>query len=254
MHGVITNMATWKLVCFAGGGLAISLFTAGCSGRQEINGEFNVSYAWIDGKLQNTVIEMTKPKGPTSEATRRAVIETGQTYIAGTMQASDLRRANGRIRVSIYGTPPYFVQIGASAITEPDFSELRAAVEKEDIGRILQLTTTFENANQRELPSRQTAIAIAAAGGHVKSVQTLLALGADPNIADGIGVTPLMNADPSWGRRDGEDSGPCWCEPHCHQQGWQFSNFACEANSVERKCSRCLQQNGKTIDFRGLFG
>jgi hypothetical protein len=187
-------MAAWKIVCFASLGLAVSVTVTGCDRGPAINGEFNVSYVWIDGKLQNAVIALEKPKGSISEATRKAVVETVRPYIADTMQASGLSRASGRIRASIYGTPPYFVQIRASAITEPDFSELRAAVEREDIERIRHLVTSFHNLNQRELPSRQTALAIAAAGGHVKSLQTLLLLGADPNIADGIGVTPLMNA------------------------------------------------------------
>ncbi|MGO9084908.1 MAG: ankyrin repeat domain-containing protein [Candidatus Sulfotelmatobacter sp.] len=79
-------------------------------------------------------------------------------------------------------------------ITEPDFSALTAAVEKEDTAAIRKMVTTFQNVNQRELPSRQTALAIAAVGGRVKSLRTLLELGADPNLSDYIGMTPLMYA------------------------------------------------------------
>jgi hypothetical protein len=166
----------------------------GCERQPAINGEFNVSYTWTEGRIGNAVIQMEKPKESISDNTRDAVIETVQPYVADTMQASGLNRAKGHITVSISGTPPYFVRIGTSAITEPDFSELRSAVETENIDRIRQLVITFNNVNQRELPSRQTALAIAAVGGRIKSLQALLALGADPNIADSIGVTPLMNA------------------------------------------------------------
>ncbi|MDT8066822.1 MAG: ankyrin repeat domain-containing protein [Terriglobia bacterium] len=52
----------------------------------------------------------------------------------------------------------------------------------------------YGNVNQRELPSRQSALAIAALGRHDKSVRVLLDLGADVNDADYIGMTPLMDA------------------------------------------------------------
>jgi len=105
-----------------------------------------------------------------------------------------LKRASGDIRVIIYGPPPYFVQVGGFEITEPNFSALYAAVEMEDTQEIRRVVSTYNNVNQRELPSRRTALAIAAAGGHVKSLRTLLELGSDPNLSDYIGVTPLMDA------------------------------------------------------------
>jgi ankyrin repeat protein len=98
------------------------------------------------------------------------------------------------VRLVISGLPPYFVQVPRFAITEPDFSELKAAVESEDVEKIRALVARYGNVNQRELPSQQTALAVAAAGRHDASLQMLLVLGADANSADQIGVTPIMNA------------------------------------------------------------
>jgi hypothetical protein len=187
-------MRAWKITCFADLTLLVTIVLAGCNHRPAINGEFNVSYAWVDGRLQTAVIETVKAQGPTSEAARNAIVETVQPYVADRVRAAALSRAAGRISVTIYGSPPYFVQIREFAITEPDFSALTVAVEKDDSEGIRKLISAYDNVNQRELPSRQTALAIAAAGGHVKSLRTLLELGADPNLSDYIGVTPLMNA------------------------------------------------------------
>jgi uncharacterized protein len=64
----------------------------------------------------------------------------------------------------------------------------------QDLNKIRQIVMQYHNVNQRELPSLQTAVAIAAAGKDIQSLRTLLKLGADPNISDYIGVTPLMAA------------------------------------------------------------
>jgi len=167
---------------------------AGCSHGPGISGEFRISYVWADGKLQTAVVETVKPQGPISQAARSVIVETVQPYIAEGTRAAGLKRASGDIRVIIYGPPPYFVQVGGFEITEPNFSALYAAVEMEDTQEIRRVVSTYNNVNQRELPSRRTALAIAAAGGHVKSLRTLLELGSDPNPSDYIGVTPLMDA------------------------------------------------------------
>jgi ankyrin repeat protein len=86
------------------------------------------------------------------------------------------------------------VQVTSSTITEPNFSQLKMAVEQENIEAIRSFVRRHNNVNQRELPSQQSALAIAAAGRHDNSVKTLLELGADVNCADYIGITPLMNA------------------------------------------------------------
>jgi len=173
--------------------LVATILMAGCSSKPAVNGEFNVSYAWADGRLQTAAVERVKPQGSISEAARKVIVDTVQPYIADGVRAANLRRATGRIGVIIYSPPPYYVQTGGFAIIEPDFFAL-TAVEKENTGAVRKMISTYQNVNQRELPSRQTALAIAAAGGHIKSLRTLLDLGADPNLSDYIGMTPLMNA------------------------------------------------------------
>lgn len=98
------------------------------------------------------------------------------------------------MRLTVLGAPPYFVQVERLTITDPDFAVLAAAVEREDIAAIHAYVTKYGNVNSRELPSRQTALGLAAAGGRDESLKALLQLGAEVNSPDYIGVTPLMNA------------------------------------------------------------
>jgi ankyrin repeat protein len=93
--------------------------------------------------------------------------------------------------VTLSGSSPYLVSIGQFSITSPDISQLNAAVELEDVGQITSLISKHHNVNQRELPSERTALYMAVAGAKNKSLQTLLDLGADPNIPDYKGDMPL---------------------------------------------------------------
>jgi len=174
--------------------LLSAVLMAGCSRRPAINGEFRIDFVWAKGRLKSAIVEAVKPQERVSQATRKAITETAQPFITDALRAADLTQATGRIQIAIYGSPPYFVQLRELSITEPDFSKLALAVEQEDTESIRSIIGKYDNVNQRGLPSRQTALAVAAAGGRVRSLRTLLELGADPNRSDYIGVTPLMNA------------------------------------------------------------
>jgi ankyrin repeat protein len=172
----------------------VAIAVGGCNRKPAINGEFNVTYDWVDGAVQSSVVQAVKPQGPVPDSARRVILDIVKLYIADGVQAANLKRASGRIDAVIYSPPPYYVQPREFVITEPDFSALTAAVEKEDTAAIRKMIASFQNVNQRDLPSRQTALAIAAVGGRVQSLRTLLELGADPNLSDNIGMTPLMYA------------------------------------------------------------
>ncbi len=187
-------MRAWKAACCAGLPLMMAIAVGGCNRKPAINGEFNITYVWVDGAVKSAVVQAVKPQGTVPNSTGNVILDLIEPYIADGVQAANLRRASGRIDAVIYSPPPYYVQPREFVITEPDFSALTAAVEKEDAPAIRKMIASFQNVNQRELPSRQTALAIAAVGGRVKSLRTLLELGADPNLSDYIGMTPLMYA------------------------------------------------------------
>lgn len=167
---------------------------AGCSRQPSINGDFRISYVWDNGRVSSARVEPVKPHARLSRTVSDEILRTAQPFIANTVNAANLSHGTGLVQLTIYGPKPSFVQVQQLTIVEPSFAELEIAVERQDTARIRDLVSRFHNVNQRELPSRQTALAIAAAGGYVESMNTLLQSGADPNISDYIGVTPLMNA------------------------------------------------------------
>lgn len=172
---------------------AVVLF-AGCSNAPEINGTFDVSFVWRDGKLQSTKVNPIERTRTPSALQSEGVAKLSESYIADEGRAANLNAASGVCRITVLGRPPYLVQVASVTITEPDFSQLKMAVEQENTEEIRTLVRRYGNVNQRELPSRQSALSIAAAGRHDKSLRSLLDLGADVNGADHIGITPLMNA------------------------------------------------------------
>jgi len=131
---------------------------------------------------------------PLSESARHQIVEISRSYIADAVSNSNLRCARGQIQILISGPRPYFVSLEKLSITEPDFSALSAAVEREDVDDIRFLVTKYRNVNQKDLPSQNTALGIAVAAGRPRSIEALLAMGADANLANQMGTTPLMFA------------------------------------------------------------
>jgi ankyrin repeat protein len=107
---------------------------------------------------------------------------------------ANLQTARGTVSVSIPGGPPFVVALRRLEIQEPNFSELRSYVESQSIDQIRQFINQYHSINQRELDGQATALFYAARNSDVKALQTLLALGADPNIPDSNGDTPLAAA------------------------------------------------------------
>jgi hypothetical protein len=169
------------------------LLTA-CTYGPEIDGTFDVSFVWTDSKLQSAKVRAQGPARSPSPSQLKTIAKLSESYVIENVRAANLKRAAGVARLQIIGSPPYLMRVASFDITEPDFSELKAAVEHEDTSKVRALAMRYGNVNQRELPSQQTALAVAAAGRHYTSVRILLELGADVNSVDRIGVTPLMNA------------------------------------------------------------
>ncbi len=171
----------------------VLIVLSGCGPGRIINGQFQVSFTFADGKLETATVVPIRSES-ISPAVARQIVRVAEPYVEDAVRMANLNRAKGHIRMLISGSPPYFVRIDQLSITEPDFSELSAAVEKEDIGQIRALVVRYRNVNEKEIPSQDTALAIAAAGGKFQSLRVLLALGADANLTNQIGTTPLMFA------------------------------------------------------------
>jgi ankyrin repeat protein len=130
---------------------------------------------------------------PSSRARDLITRECGL-IVSDQLKRSNLTKAQGDLKITLSGPPPYAIFTSPINITVPNLAELAAAVEDEDVKQIKSLVQQNQNVNQRELPSQRTALFNAVAGRHLKSVRALLDLGADPNIADFEGDTPLKTA------------------------------------------------------------
>lgn len=165
---------------------------SGCAQHSAVNGDYRVSYVWDHGRVTSATVEPLKTQEQLSHSAKDEIVSTAQPFIVNAVNASNLSYAKGLVELTIFSPQPFFVQLKRLTITEPNFEDLAFAVEKQDADGIRRMVNRFHNVNQRN--SGQTALCIAAAGGYTRSIAALLELGADPNLSDSIGTTPLMNA------------------------------------------------------------
>lgn len=76
---------------------------------------------------------------------------------------------------------------------EPPQQQLRRAAQAGDVAQIAALAPRLPDLNATDSRGR-TAVMLATLHGQTAAVKALLSLGADPNVADGNGVTPLQAA------------------------------------------------------------
>jgi hypothetical protein len=164
----------------------------GCSRPRSVNGLYAATFEW-DLALKDLKIDRIQGDVLTSAA--KSTIDTQLAKDIGERLAkANLSNAKGNLNFSVSGKPPYVLLLGKFEITEPDISDLMLAVEREDTSTIASLVFRYHNVNQKELPSQRTALHNASSGGKANSASQLLALGADPNIPDFEGDTPLIAA------------------------------------------------------------
>jgi hypothetical protein len=187
-------MRTFARFRFATVAVVSATLIAGCSRQPTVNGDYRVMYVWDHGRVAAAKVEAVKPGEQISPSAKDEILSTARPFIGNIVSASNLTQAKGLVKLTIFSPKPFFVQVHELTITEPDFEDLVFPVELQDTEGIRRQVNTFHNVNQRAFGSRRTALSFAAAGGYISSMKTLLELGADPNLSDDIGVTPLMYA------------------------------------------------------------
>jgi hypothetical protein len=173
---------------------AIVVALDSCHETAAINGEYKIEFVWANGMLESDIVSSTKGQDNVRQYEQNKIAELAKPIIGEQVRKANLHRAIGSLYLIILGKPPYLVELQQFSIAKPNFQDLSAAVQAQDVSTIRRIVMQYQNVNQRELPSLQTATGMAAAGGHIESLRTLLELGADPNIPDYIGVTPLIAA------------------------------------------------------------
>jgi hypothetical protein len=171
----------------------LGIVFVGCRKPERADGKYVLVFAW-DGKIQKSQLFRDGADSEVRPAVRDEVLRNAEPAIAEQLKKANLRYAGGKVKVTVSGPPPYAVFTGTVEISNPNISKLFAAVERENVDKIRLLTAQDHNVNQREVPSERTALFTAAAGSHVKSLQTLLELGADPALSDFEGDSPLHAA------------------------------------------------------------
>ena len=81
----------------------------------------------------------------------------------------------------------------AALAGEPPEQQLRRAAQAGDVAQIAALAPQLPDLNATDSQGR-TAVMLATLHGQTAAVKALLSLGADPNVADGNGLTPLQAA------------------------------------------------------------
>jgi uncharacterized protein len=184
-----TRACFWSIVA----ALLLLMLLDSCHVGPRADGNYVIRFAWDRGLREVEVVrERTDRQLPA--AIRNEVVGEAEPIIEEQLKKANLTRAEGELRLVLSGPPPYAVFPSGIQILRPSISELFAAVDLEDVDKIKALVSQHQNVNQRELPNQRTALFMAAAGRRIRSLQALLDLGADPNIPDFEGDTPLGTA------------------------------------------------------------
>jgi hypothetical protein len=166
-----------------------------CSRGVLVDGDYFVSFQWDEKAIAKAEIKKNSETGPKVTGIVEAEVrKISQDVIKTQMEHANLRVGSGILQMRIAASSPYFTSIQRFDITRPGFGDLASAVERQDSKAIQEIVSQYHNVNQKDLVSQDTALEVAAAGGSIESLCTLLRLGADPNISNRLGDTPLIMA------------------------------------------------------------
>jgi hypothetical protein len=173
--------------------LFLLILILACRVHSGAGGSYEVVFVW-NGYLRSAEVIREGSTHTITANVRDDIIREAEPIIREQLKRANLVEAEGKLKLVLSGLPPYVVSSSGIQILRPSISQLLGAVEREDVKEINALVSRNRNVNQKELPSERTALFMAAAGGRLKSLRALLALGADPNLPDFEGDTPIQAA------------------------------------------------------------
>ncbi len=160
------------------------------------NGPYTVEFVWDHGSTTARLAGRSA-KLHLDSSLRDLILKEAEKVVADQLPMTGFSRAEGYLELTVLGPTPAFVEIHKFQVTQPDILQIMAAVEREDIRELRRLISLSQNVNVKQPPAWRTPLYTAAAGNHPKSVEVLVELGADPNIADINGSTALSAASMS---------------------------------------------------------
>jgi hypothetical protein len=173
--------------------IPLLVYGLGCMHSQPLTGKYSGRFDWQDG-LKDVTLALESDGHKRLDLTNKEIHDQIESAIREHVERANLRSARGTIAITLFGNSPLAISVRNLKIQVPDFAELLLYVQTQNVGNIRQFVEQYDNVNQRDSPGQRTALYYAAEGPDVKTVRTLIELGADPNIPDLEGDTPLIAA------------------------------------------------------------
>jgi hypothetical protein len=84
------------------------ILVASCERQLPINGEYLVSFAWLNGTLQSVNVDQINTREKVPQPVQKQIAGIAAPFIEDQVRKANLERASGMLRLGVYGTPPYF--------------------------------------------------------------------------------------------------------------------------------------------------
>lgn len=182
---------SWKTPLLLGS-ILFAICFLGCSRRQSVWGNYSGRFDWQNGLKSVTLVSETDGHHlDLGDTDMRRQVES---IIGEQVRRANLPAAQGTVRVSVLGGPPFVMSVQQIQILTPDFAQMRSYVESENVDQIRSFVEQYHDVNQRDVDAQASALFYAAKEGHVSAARVLLSLGADANLPDSEGDTPLAAA------------------------------------------------------------
>ena len=157
-------------------------------------GTYTGTFAWNNGLQELELYPSTQSEHSARRVTDGKFLSEASLVVQKRLTAANISSGQGTVKLSVMGSSPYLISIEEIEVTQPNLSEMLGYVASQNADKIKDFVGRYENINQQDLVNGRTALFYAAAGSRTTAVETLLGLGADPNIPDCDGDTPLVAA------------------------------------------------------------
>lgn len=170
-----------------------AIYFSGCTHPAVVPGNYSGRFRWQNGLQELSPMQSPEEHGALDVKNKEISSEI-ESIIKKQLSLANVNAAEGVFKVSIIGSPPLLMTLQSFEIEKPNLSDLLRAVGQDDGDRVRQVIGLEHNLNQRDRPGQRSALFYAAAGRRTRAASALLELGADPNLPDFEGDTPLITA------------------------------------------------------------